>query len=69
MTYVEAPFAQQIFEVSQGKRISNITAKRMILGLVLKYRNGLRFVMRLGRALELTASYWFPLTRPENKQG
>jgi len=36
----------------------------MILGLVLKYRNGLRFVIRRGYATALPALNWFSLTRP-----
>ena len=47
-----------------GKRTYNITARRMISGDVLKYRNGLSLVILKGYFGTLPASIRFPLTEP-----
>jgi hypothetical protein len=47
-----------------GNRTYNITAKRMISGLVLKYLNGECFVIRRGYETTLLASTEFNLTVP-----
>ena len=47
-----------------GKRTYSITAKRMISGLVLKYLNGERFVIRRGYETTLPVSSSFCLTVP-----
>jgi len=53
-----------MFQSESGKRTASIAARRMILGLVLKYRNGMLFVFRRGYASALSVSNWFSLTRP-----
>ena len=47
-----------------GKPTYSITAKRMISGLVLKYLNGERFVIRLGYETARPVSSSFCLTVP-----
>ena len=44
--------------------LDNITARRMISGDVLKYRNGLSLVILKGYFVTLPASIRFPLTEP-----
>ena len=47
-----------------GNRTYNITARRMISGLVLKYLKGERFVIQQDYETALRASSWFLLTAP-----
>ena len=66
MADLNASFVQKIFTLrsESGKRTYSITAKRMISGLVLKYLNGARFVIRRGYETALNGSSWFCLTVP-----
>ena len=50
MTYANAPFIKKFLYITKRKWEPNIQhhSKRMTSGLVLKYRNGERFVIRRG---------------------
>jgi hypothetical protein len=58
---IDTAFVEQAstFRSESGNRMYSITAKRMISGLVLKQRNGLRFVMATSYVATWTRSSRF----------